>query len=440
MKTIDDILDQKICTGRYQYIIFSVVSLIDFCNGIIYVGMSILLPILQNMWGLDQNQMVLLGSISFVGSGFGNYIYAYVTDSIGRKTTLMIFTSISFITFIYASVIDSFIQMLLFITQFNPQLSCMFQRVLNKSIEEDLEALQLWYLLWENFMSYLLCYIFLDDYTTGQLEKSVEILLDSCWYFVFGNCRYRDAFEQINEAIIANKNQELINDYEKDGLIKWMNLMKQNDQSKAQFSGLFSRTYLKYTIRLWIINLGANFQSLNIFLLVPLLLNSAGQGFESMAYIFLTEQAALIVLNFVIDTKKGGRVNIIFFASFLNIFSNALIFLRKEKFLLIGMIIMIIGNRATFATINILACESYASNYRSLGVGYGQFVGAIPGIIGPYIIFQLYAIEPYLPFVLITNDFFLDSYHQYNRNLFFNLQFYYPVICQVEYQQNRSNN
>ena len=66
--------------------------------------------------------------------------------------------------------------------------------------------------------------------------------------------------------------------------------MKQNDsQSQGRFSDLFSRIYLKYTIRLWIINLGANFQSLNIFLLFPLLLNSAGKGFESMIYIFLTE-------------------------------------------------------------------------------------------------------------------------------------------------------
>ena len=46
MKTIDDILDEKICTGPYQYIIFIVVSLLDFCNGIVYICMSILLSIL----------------------------------------------------------------------------------------------------------------------------------------------------------------------------------------------------------------------------------------------------------------------------------------------------------------------------------------------------------------------------------------------------------
>ena len=53
--------------------------------------------------------MVVLSSISFFGSGFGNYIYAYITDAIGRKTTLIIISSLSFITLIYTSILNSFI-------------------------------------------------------------------------------------------------------------------------------------------------------------------------------------------------------------------------------------------------------------------------------------------------------------------------------------------
>ena len=53
MKTFDNILDEKIGTGAYQYKIFGVVSLLDFCDGIEYAFMSILLSILKTEWGLD---------------------------------------------------------------------------------------------------------------------------------------------------------------------------------------------------------------------------------------------------------------------------------------------------------------------------------------------------------------------------------------------------
>ena len=55
MKTFDNILDEKIGTGAYQYKIFGVVSLLDFCDGIEYAFMSILLSILKTEWGLDNS-------------------------------------------------------------------------------------------------------------------------------------------------------------------------------------------------------------------------------------------------------------------------------------------------------------------------------------------------------------------------------------------------
>lgn len=40
----------------------------------------------------------MLGAIYFVGASIGNYICAYIADTIGRKTTLIIFSGFSIVT------------------------------------------------------------------------------------------------------------------------------------------------------------------------------------------------------------------------------------------------------------------------------------------------------------------------------------------------------
>ena len=64
-----------------------------------------------------------------------------------------------------------------------------------------------------------LCYIFLDDYTTGNWRNLLRfcsipafislvgtLLLQETIRFSLNKGRYSEAFEQINLAIIANKN------------------------------------------------------------------------------------------------------------------------------------------------------------------------------------------------------------------------------------------
>ena len=55
----------------------------------------------------------MLGAIYFVGASIGNYICAYIADTIGRKTTLTIFSGFSFIAILYTSIVTSFIEVLI---------------------------------------------------------------------------------------------------------------------------------------------------------------------------------------------------------------------------------------------------------------------------------------------------------------------------------------
>ena len=47
-----------------------------------------------------------------MGATIGNYICAYIADTIGRKTTLIIFSGFSFVALLYTSIVTSYIEIL----------------------------------------------------------------------------------------------------------------------------------------------------------------------------------------------------------------------------------------------------------------------------------------------------------------------------------------
>lgn len=59
-------------------------GLVDFCGGIEYVFMTILMAILKQEWGLDVMELSSLGSAYLLGTLIGGFLCAYVSDVIGR--------------------------------------------------------------------------------------------------------------------------------------------------------------------------------------------------------------------------------------------------------------------------------------------------------------------------------------------------------------------
>lgn len=53
MISFDRILETKIGTGLYQFKTLCIIGLVEFCDGIEYTFMSILIAILKNEWNLN---------------------------------------------------------------------------------------------------------------------------------------------------------------------------------------------------------------------------------------------------------------------------------------------------------------------------------------------------------------------------------------------------
>lgn len=104
-------------------------------------------------------------------------------------------------------------------------------------------------------------------------------------------------------------------------------------------------------------------------------------------------------IYFLIDNPEyGGRVKLLIYCSMVLVVVNVALFIFKESFLFLGMLIIKLCTRAIASIIYILTCESYNLSLRSRACGVIQAMGKLASVPAPYIMFPLYYYSSYLPF------------------------------------------
>lgn len=80
-----------------------------------------------------------------------------------------------------------------------------------------------------------------------------------------------------------------------------------------------------------------------------------------MLYMFLAEFLfALLIYQIIDNPSYGGRLKIIGYSICALIVSNAGLYIYRDKFLFLGLLIVKLATRGLFATLNISCCECYA--------------------------------------------------------------------------------
>ena len=86
--TLDSYLDTRIKLGQAQMRQFWVLSFVDFMDGFAFVFLSILLSLLKSEWNLTQMQVIVLGSVYYLGVAIGMLCQGIYSDIYGRKKLL----------------------------------------------------------------------------------------------------------------------------------------------------------------------------------------------------------------------------------------------------------------------------------------------------------------------------------------------------------------
>jgi hypothetical protein len=115
---------------------------------------------------------------------------------------------------------------------------------------------------------------------------------------------------------------------------------------------------------------------------------------------YFWELPATIIIIFMIDSKQwGGRKRMVLFGLILYVLSEFLIYKFEAPMVVIGMTLIRVADKLVWLSLHQLKLESYLTYYRTLGVGMAESIGKFAACFSSFIVFSLFDIDPYLPFL-----------------------------------------
>lgn len=121
-----------------------------------------------------------------------------------------------------------------------------------------------------------------------------------------------------------------------------------------------------------------------------------------MFFTFFFELPATIFVILLIDSKKlGGRKRLMTFGLILFVSVEFIMYKFRAPTVVFGMIMIRVADAIVWLSLLQLTIESYTTFYRSLGVGMAVAVGKLGSIVAGFTAFTLFAIDPYLPFLVL---------------------------------------
>lgn len=73
----------------------------------------------------------------------------------------------------------------------------------------------------------------------------------------------------------------------------------------------------------------------------------------------------------------------------------------KAPTVVFGMTVIRICDKIVWLSLDQMKLESYGTFYRSLGVGAVDAVGKVAAALASFVVFPLFTIDPYLPFIIL---------------------------------------
>ena len=328
--TFDTILENKVKFGKYQYIAFSILALVDLTDGVELLTMSVLMPILQTEWKISDTTIEITTSSFYLGMFAGAIITGRIADMYGRKRTIILACFFQFAVSLWFSFINSEISLIILRFLYGVCYGFSLPITISHIAEISTKDLRGKIIICMNFCvsigkiyGLFLIYICLNDFHSGNWRLMMIISAFTSlivaignWYYLKESPRYYIASGLINEGVetldyIGNTNNP---DYvnidcdEVKGLILYQR-QEFNLDDKSNYKALFRPEMIGITLRLWAIWFALIFIEFGQYAILPFIISSGGAGFGTYLFAILGELPSIFFSLYVVDKENFGRKN-----------------------------------------------------------------------------------------------------------------------------------
>lgn len=353
-------------------------------------------------WQLSATDLGLLGSASAVGMAVGAAAAGMVSDRWGRRTVV----TYTLILFGIASAMSAFapnFELLLFFRFLTglglggelPAASTLVSEFSPAKARGKMVVLLESFWAWGWIVAALIAYLLLPVYgwRIGFLLGGIPAL-----YAAYLRKGIPESPRYLEQKGLLKEADEIVSKMEQQAGIQDEGTTPQNPNKQAKkqrvmLRELWSRTYLRRTVVLWILWLGINFGYYGFVLWTPTLLVGKGfslvKGFEFTLIMCIAQLPGYYSSAYLIEKIGRKPVLVIYLAGTA---LSAYLFGRGESVnaILISGCLLYFFSLGAWGAVYAYTPEVYPTKVRGSGTGWAAAIGRIGAIAAPYIVGRIY--------------------------------------------------
>jgi MFS family permease len=443
MNEFDELFEQKMKMGFYQYIMLMAACALQFTNGSLQITFSIAAKKLQSEKFLSDNELTLLTSTYQAGIFCGGFIVGVIADKFGRYRILLIncafglalfvwtyfmedYTSILVVNWLYGLFSAShYVVLVTYLFEHMPakirgRMTVIFKSftTIGRTVGSGVASLIMtpyFYGRWKSpiiFNGYLVLTAFIPF---------LFVLKESLRYS-YSSHDYRSLYANFNWILRMNtrfggKGRDLESLVTADDIsvIKTNTLLRQSTlKNEGGLQLYFSRKYIYPNIALTLNRMFMQTCLTGFMILLPQIVGVDSEGLRKTTIATTGEYFGQILCGFLVDTKTFGRKRTIVLANLATslVFMIA-IFDGSKDSSTVSVLFMIVAwltrmsAKCTLTAIEIYATEAYPVKIRTVAAGVNTFMVGLALVFFPTLFKFLKTIAPWAIYAVLTFNSFV---------------------------------
>ncbi len=338
--SLDDYLS-NIGFGLYQYRAYLILGLILIHNGADVISLSLFLPIIKKEWSLSNSHIGFLASMIFIGYFVGSMLSGKVSDKYGRKKSLLIVSTILYLSVLASVFVYSYFLLVCVRTTIGFLVGLQFPisftylaEITPKEVRGKALVIAGGFFTIGEILACGISLIVLDSVSSGNwralffwIAQPILLCVVAIIYLVHESPRYeivvkknfQEGRRTLEGMFWANKIGLELGEEDEEKLEKWVNSRDFKNEEVGSVSALFIGKMKQVTILLWIIWMVLSLVYYGMVYTLPLALdsmNKRGKASEvtqredrlkEILNVFLSvlvELPSIIIAYFIIEHKK----------------------------------------------------------------------------------------------------------------------------------------